>query len=496
MRRAGIVWLLVLLMSACAPIELKKDIELKPGEGGLVMRMADASNWWSRAFLIVEREVPGKWEDDTYYVYPIRGVSSTSVIFADSLPAGNYKILRLASWDVQCIPNCYATHLDMPPQLGRLEIKPGQLTDLGAILNFAGMMSYEVSPDHALGSEFIQEMVPALRPLLTAPILGWKPQAIPPGLGKLYAVSKLAGNGIAPVRSLDDISYLSGSNTGVVYSFVPGQGRSSYDLGTAISVDSVLPVTSDLWLVGGEYGLLMQSRDSGQSWESLRGNLPYGAVVGLDNWKGYILATVARGNQIKVFSAKEGEKNWGLLASYPSPQAGPIMLDVARKRPESFLLGDNLITTLPGDKLAVLDLQRRQFDVRELPGSVSEFLVTRDGKLRCRCIKVAVFNYDSNDLGKSWVDSNVSRAAAMPVFRNERKGVAFRDYGYGPKLMLYTNDGGANWREATEVSKAIRQIVYSKDGSKVYAIADMASHIWMSADDGEHWQLVQAPRSN
>ena len=101
------------------------------------------------------------------------------------------------------------------------------------------------------------------------------------------------------------------------------------------------------WFVGGELGLLRFSKNHGRTWESIRGNIPFGTVLELGQWDDQIIATTIRGKDVYIHAAKAGTAEWRQLARYAGAQG---------VRTESFVVGDALITTLPQDgKVAYLE---------------------------------------------------------------------------------------------------------------------------------------------
>ena len=157
-------------------------------------------------------------------------------------------------------------------------------------------------------------------------------------------------------------------------------------------------------------------------------------------------------------------------------------------RAQSFVVGDELITTLPGRKLVSLDLNTGQSDTRALPGAIQMFSVSSDGVLRCRCGA----GYESRDLGKTWKVSAPAGAMMMSAFRDAKHGVAFKEgiTLFAPQTkMVYTEDGGLTWFDSGDGPVGARTVFYSKDGSVAY-VGNSNSVFWESHDDGKTWRSV------
>jgi photosystem II stability/assembly factor-like uncharacterized protein len=138
--------------------------------------------------------------------------------------------------------------------------------------------------------------------------------------------------------------------------------------------------------------------------------------------------------------------------------------------------------------MAYLDLKTEQSDIRSLPGMIQKFSVSADGTLRCRCkATIAVNPYESHDLGLSWKDSNVSRFMMMPVFQDEKHGIALETPIGTQYKMLYTEDGGVTWVESMDAPLGVRQMFYSHDPGIAY-VGTAYGQFWMTHDNGKSWK--------
>lgn len=57
--------------------------------------------------------------------------------------------------------------------------------------------------------------------------------------------------------------------------------------------------------------------------------------------------------------------------------------------------------------------------------------------------------------------------------------------------MVYTEDGGAKWKESGGGPTVRSRIFYSRDGKIVYA-ASPYGEFWTSSDDGKSWEAVRS----
>lgn len=498
-------WLaLVLLLAGCAtPVEHRRPVlEANTTDGAMLVRVlpnaATASqffkNWQS---ITLARQPQKEGEPEQLYAFsPLSEGTSRTAIYAGALPPGKYRFVSFSAQ--QCGAMCVSSSITLGPKFSRFEVKSGQLTDLGVLVQTSApsdtkkvLLAHSTAntPEPAT-PEIVRELVPGLQKLLQAPLLGWDAATVPTGMGDVFHYAKLVSYGLVSPQELDDGSFIFGSANGVVYRWKPGQREAAYDVGVRSSVETVLVTPTGGWLAGGELGLLQLSDDAGRSWRTVRGNLPLGVVVDLHRWQGQVIATVLRGKQVHVQMAASGSTEWAVLASYELDVS--FWWDIPGVRPQSFLLGDRLITTVPGRKLAVLDLATRQSVMRDLPGAVQMFTATDDGVLRCRCsATLAVNPYESRDLGQTWQESAQSRFLSLPAFRDAQHGVGYMGSVFSPGKMAYTADGGKTWTETTELPVPVSRVFYTKDG-KLALATTTAGSVWLSKDDGKTWE--RAPR--
>jgi hypothetical protein len=159
--------------------------------------------------------------------------------------------------------------------------------------------------------------------------------------------------------------------------------------------------------------------------------------------------------------------------------------------------GHTLALTLPSKRGVFLDLDSGQTHEIALPGSLTAFSYTRDGVMRCVCLRLTINAWESRDLGKTWVDSPLGRFAEMPVFRDAQTGFSFRAPPFSAKKsgVLTSHDGGRNWSlSPSPVPNGWWLPNYSADGSVMLLSGitilyrDLVEQVYWSADEGVNWQ--------
>ncbi|MGH1448069.1 MAG: hypothetical protein ACRBBM_01405 [Pseudomonadaceae bacterium] len=493
-----IIGTILLLLVGCSTTQHRSASIVNANDGALVVRILPNTlgsgqfrkHWES---LTVER-LPDDINSTAsqYSLEPIVEASSSSVIYAGSLPSGRYRFLKFPAH--QCLGMCETGWVEVSSGFSRFDIKSGHLTNLGVIVQSPSstdgkkmMLAHGPLAGDTLSDEIVREFAPGLTTLLGRPSLSWQSESVSKQMELAFEYSKLTSFSFFSPREVSDGSFIYGSANGIVYRMTPGQKPIAHDVGERKSIEAILASSSGSWYAGGELGLLMMSDDEGKSWRSIRGNLPLGVVVDLHEWQGTIIATIVRGARIYIYASPLGADNWTALAEY---QTVVGYSDPTGVRPRSFLMDDMLITGVPGRNVASLDLNTNAFEIYPLPGSLQMLSVSEDGVLRCRCIATMAVNpYESRDFGKTWKESSESRFLLMPTFRDRMNGVAFQSAILSAATMAYTNDGGVSWIQTTEMPVAPNEIFYSKDKTAAY-LASIYGELWISKDDGRSWQKV------
>ncbi|SEK34546.1 hypothetical protein SAMN05216359_101503 [Roseateles sp. YR242] len=506
-RRLGVgMWMALgaMLLSGCASVEYRSPKLQAQTDGAVVIRVlpnVQSSSLYFKNWQALEiARLPGlddshsDGKEKVYSIAPTTVGASRSALYAGSLPPGHYRFVKFSA--MQCGAMCVQSWMGVNQKFSRFEVKAGQITDLGVLVQTAGedsrssLLTHAPKGGDALTPELVRELLPDIAPLLRQPTLGWREATVPPSMGSMQRLSITRSWGFASPHEDEAGSFLYGSANGVVGRWSPPWKRQSFDVGERVAIDAVLVTPAGDWIAGGEYSVVKLSKDRGATWNNLRGQLPLGLVVDLTVWRDEVLLTMLKGGKdVQVYRAPAGTDQWKLASSHPMDINW--FFDVQGATPHSALVSDTLVTTVPGRQLAVLDLPTGRDDLRKLPGAAQMFSASADGVLRCRCIStIKVDPYESRDLGQTWQESTASRFMLMPTFKDKSIGVAFKGGFFSPSKFTYTRDGGNTWTETTEAPVFFNQLFFSRDGRKAYAVS-LQGIMWVTDDDGESWDRVQ-----
>lgn len=496
----GTMLLSALILGGCATVDHRGTQPRSPDDGAVIIRVLPNvqssslyfKNW--QALQVARLPGPGESKETKFSIGPRTEAASRSAIYAGSLPPGTYRFVRFSA--MQCGAMCVSSTLTVNPHFSRFEVQTGRLTDLGTLVQTdpgdgtrTALLTHTTTDESTLTRDLINELVPDLAPMLQRPTLTWQWDTVPASMTQLHRQSIRNSWGFASPREGEDGAFLYGTANGVVVRWMPSVGRRAFDVGERVAMDAVLITPSGGWMAGGEFSVVKLSNDRGRTWTNLRGALPLGLVVDLISWRQDVLLTMLKGKDVLIYRAPVGSDQWQLLASHTMDINW--FFDIQGVRPQSVLVGDRLVTTVPGRQISVLDLPTGQVELRKLPGAAQMFSASADGVLRCRCVAtLKVDPYESRDLGVSWQESSASRFLLMPAFKDKTTGVAFKGGLFSPSKFAYTRDGGASWTETTEAPLYFHQLFYSHDGRKAYA-ASLAGSLWETDNDGESWHVVK-----
>lgn len=469
-------------------------------EGAVIVRVlpnvSQASdltrNWQS---LSVARLPGAPGEKETTFAIPANeDVTSHSAIYVRMLPPGRYRIAQLSAMEFEAMGGVAWASVTIEREFGLFDVRKDQLTDLGVIVqvdvadNGKVRIAHDTAAEHPETPGIVKELAPQASALLANPILTWLPDTVPAWMPD--AMRSIAWNsyGVTSPSALRNGALFYGSVNGVVYVAKHAETLHRLDVGVRSSIDAVLVTENGDIIAGGEIGVLRISPDSGRNWRSIRGNLPFGAITDLSEWRGKVIATTLRGDDVFVHAAAAGSEEWTQLARYRLQFHW--FTGIPGVRPQSFVRDDKVITFLPSQRVAVYDLVSGQDADRRTPGGMQAMLVSADGVLRCICAPAIVINpYESRDLGQTWTRSSFGRAMRLPVFRDAKHGIAYRLKRRGAVTMLYTEDGGATWIESITLPAAPDRLFYGRDGETAYA-AFASGEFLLSTDDGRRWYSV------
>lgn len=478
----------LLVFAGCTHVEYRGS-ELESAEDGAVV-MRFLRNVYPNGIrpqwgVAVERQdSQGKWSAGEYRLHDTGTTPSLSTVFIASLPAGTYRFVG------QCKETLLCNERYKPS--ATFTVNPAQLTDLGVMVRsevngrFADTTGSP--PEPRVTARLIPSLAPGLKPLLKLPVLTWDSPSERETRIALAQDAARRSVGVYSVRALADGSIVYGSINGVVYHWTPGQEPQPHDIGLRVSVESVLVTPGGRWLAGGEMGVLQESLDQGRTWHEVNGNLPFGVVTSLVSWRNQVIATVMENRHVAIYRATEGDSNWTLLARHKEDVS---LMDPMLMKAMSVLADDHLITTVPGHKLATLDLASGASTLRDLPSSVGALAIAPDGTLRAPCPSgVSGDICESRDEGRSWrALAHLSRDNLNALFLDAKRGVAVDGPMFAQAYLTYTDDGGVTWNRSQPLDLHLNQLFYDHAGNKVYLFSQMGE-FWESADDGRHWKRL------
>lgn len=493
--------LLLLAVSGCVTTpQTSVPVAQQADEGAVIVRFLPNTqsasqfmkNWEN---IIVEQDSGKAGEPGRQYALkPDLTATSRSAVYVGALPPGRFRFVQFSSQSCGAI--CISERIAVNDKFSRFEIRPQQLTDLGVIIQTPGMQGREVllahvdSDDRQLVDELVRDLAPALAPMLDKPKLGWHAGSVSAQMPLLVRYAKAASHGFVQPMEAAPGFFIFGTADGVVGGWNAARNTTTqFDLGTHRSVDAVLVTKNGAWLAGGEFSLLAQSDDQGQTWHSIRGNLPLGLVTDIHEWHGETVVTMLRGDDVRVFAAENGSARWRLLGQYKMDVN--FFFDIPGVRPHSLLMDDQLVTLVPARQVAVLDLAMETTEQRDLPGAVIQLSASGDKVLRCKCSRgIGASPWESRDMGKTWQAADVSRYIQQPAFRDRLHGVAFESAVFSSARLVRTVDGGKTWIPSTDIAYPISSLFYRRDHAAVYAASPYGA-VWESRNDGGSWRRIR-----
>ncbi len=499
--------LLAAVLSGCVQTATMTHLAPKENDGAVLLKISD--NLPIFAFWVdtvaVRRLADAVNPSDTCYALHVsqRG-QSASTFLAGALPPGTYEFPAIGATGLS-VGEC--NHRDSlalhESKFGKFAVSPGKLTYLG-VLERTGAQDVHKSymipvlaaePENL--DEILREVFPQLQQLDTRSPQGWVKGSLPPGMAQANGYALFYAYGLFSPSQSPDGTWIFGSRIGVVRSWRLGQPRPTmHDTGHRVSLVTTAVLADGAWLAGGDESTLLMSSDAGKNWRSVRGDLPYGLIVNIAPLQDDLLLTLVDDKKVFVYRGNIRSMHWRKVAAYQTEYA--FWTGLRGAAPESRLVGDAYVTTLPSRHLGVYHVAKGTFEVRNLPGSVAHFSVSNDHVLRCDCIAaIAVNPYESRDLGKTWTPSSLSRYSALPGMADARHGVTwYKDGLFKPISLAYTDDGGKTWQQTyAEPPQDLRHFFYSRDRKIAYASND-ADTLWLSRDGGRHWDsalLVPMP---
>jgi len=497
-------------LSSCVEQPTRTHLEPRDNDGGVLLKISEnlqispVTVQWGDSVMV--RRMPDAVDPNaTCYALhrSLRG-EAASTYLGGALPPGTYEFPTIGLRD---LPMGDCNQGDQKKanqsQFGKFIVSAGKLTylgvmertgsDEGAEVRGGGVVRHRYMipmPLDEAGNldELVREDFPGLQKLDTHGPQGWVAFSLPPrGAGARYALDN--SYGLFDPAQAPDGTWFFGSRTGVVRTWRDGQTRAQlHDTHhrVALIATAVLPDAS--WLVAGEESTLLRSTDEGKTWQSVRGDLPFGLIEHVVSVGQGVLLTLVDDKKVFLFRSDLRSMHWTKVASYETEFSH--WTGIEGVQPQSFLVGDAYVTSLPSKHLAVYHPSTGTSEVLNFPGAVSEFIAGDDGVLRCRCTAtIAVNPYESHDLGKIWTSMNGSRYMLLPAMADATHGVTWYKSGLFDKPTLAYTEDGQTWQRSINLTGFIWHFYFSHDHKTAYALNEFGV-IWASRDGGKHWDEV------
>lgn len=505
MLRKALSLFLPLLLTGC--FTMTHERVKRPDEGAVVLRVtanAYRNNHAGGVWNTIEfRRIDAKAGAMTPRVltHPQRQNYVQSHVYGGALKAGRYAIHQMTMPSKAFIE---------PSQeaLGTFEVKPGQVTYLGHLiqLNDAGynqiLLAHPVGPpNRGEADAIVREVFPELSPLLDKAVLGWEsssPIASTPSgkavevssadqvMQQLYNHVRARADGSLSPLELANGDVLFGTLLGTLRRWHPGGDVSLMDLQTTNAVAAIAEMRDGTLLAGGEFRLLKSSADGGRSWSDVPNNLPAGTITDLRQLPdGKVHVTLLHRAQALTYAGTPGDPDWTRLS------ATALVPYYDDSLPPRTFVHEGLVTTLlPPGRLLAYDTRSGTHQIFPLPGFAREFTQAANGWMYCLCaprLQVAT-NFVSKDLGHTWQPLPSDRLLTMPRFRDDRQGAALERPLLGPPHLMETSDGGATWT-AREFTRPGVLLGYLRDGKTL--LAEYYGDVYATRDSGTTWVPIK-----
>ncbi len=497
---AATVTAAALCLGGCIQQPSRAHVAPANGEGGVLLKVLENlpirnDVFWGQ---VTVRRVPDA-SDSSIRCYALRvnflGQSAGSW-WGGALPEGTYEFPAIGAGE-KPEGECNKRYLVAPHEsrFGRFVITPGHLTYLGVIAQTGGRDQYNSLMIPVFGGkqedigEILRESFPELGALEVRSLAGWKDSTLPAAQEAVTQYALDNAYGLLGPSQAPDGAWIFGSRVGVVRSWHRGQSQAeSHYTGYNVALVATAVLPDGSWLAAGDESTLLRSADGGVDWRSVRGDLPFGQIAHVVAIGSEVLLTLVRENDVLIYRGDVRSGHWKQVASHRLEFA--VWTGMRNVRPESALIGDTYVTTLPSKRLALYHVSTGTSEERGLPGSVMAFSASDDGVLRCRCTASFAFSpYESHDFGKTWQSSDFPRFMTLPFMVDASHGAtAYQSGAFDRPTMAYTDDG-RSWQRGVDAPRGLNHFFRSRDGQFIY-VSDEAGLLWESNDVGRYWELA------
>ncbi|WP_345533184.1 sialidase family protein [Viridibacterium curvum] len=438
--------------------------------------------------------------DTTYTITPTGTPRAPSLIFVSQLPPGEYRFEKIEGNTAGLLIDLMISNTaraDIEKQGALFRVEAGTVTNLGVLHAYLPAEKSDRNLRLAPGGT-VSDRRAVFRDLQLDPALsdkaigGWSraPNSAATAIDELKK-NAMVTNGRYQIAA--DGSYWVGARTGQVLRRDPSGRWSNFDTGLAAPITAVLPQANGFMLAGSTGGLVMHSTD-GKRWNDI--SLPLGGeLVALNAAANeQIVAVVAQGAAIKVFSSRCCDQVAWRELSLPAISGTPFLVT-------AHTLGTKLIVQFS----EVAFLSTRKQLVINLDSLEAAYVAPFDAMLP-NAQPAAIRNvlcgndYLSTDGGKTWSRPNQPGSALICRSASILYSVSLAGVGWSSSSFSFhrSTDRGVSWEErvarlpeAADVGGLMTGghgiVPLPKDGELLLHTGH--GRTFFSADDGKTWTL-------
>lgn len=474
----------------------RASVQNNPEHGAVALRLTISApevgtffEFWDS--ITVSSLDPGKTENRYEVALSNLGAIGSASYFG-ALPPGKYRFERLDS--KTCGMMCLSSGVTFKEKAPTFEVSKGQISYLGNVIyvrerDRTGLFFHPVSDR----DNFRQWLKTYYAGWADAPLR--EADGTNPHKGEmLYAAVQNLTMGYLNGVATPNGTVLFNNFAGSLQKLTWPATISTVNTGLLSRGNTVLPLSDDRWLVGGDFAEVRETHNGGATWSDAKLNLPYGAVRGLYRGKGEeLLVFLQQQQELEMYSGPIGGP-WVRLSSVPFKRnihmggiTRPVIIPSDdRKR---------LLVAIPSGKSFVFDTSTYARSEFEYPGGPMSVGLSGDDVLRCSCNRSGfwVSTWESRDGGKSWQDSELKRTMPLPHFTDKLTAFGTNQYS-----LARTLDGGKTWTDTlVETQRPYwphlmlpYEVRYIPAGKKRLVATDTFFKLLASEDDGATWQTV------